>query len=159
MRKISKIIVHCTDSPDDLDIGFKEINSWHKDNGWLSPSGVSCGYHYIVRRDGRVQKGRLDSENGAHAAGHNSNSIGVVWVGRKEIALDQLHSLLVLINGLRQEYGIPIDKVYGHTEVDSRKTCPNQNMDRLRFELLFTKLDAEDNLAKWREIRRQSCLG
>ena len=45
-RNIKKIFVHCTDSDDSLDIGFKEINDWHQLRGGLSKSGVSCGYHY-----------------------------------------------------------------------------------------------------------------
>ena len=58
MRKIEKIILHCTDSPDHMNIGFKEINQWHKERGWLSKSGISCGYHWIVKRNGKIEAGR-----------------------------------------------------------------------------------------------------
>mgnify|MGYP000216638173 CR=1 FL=1 len=30
MRHIKKVIVHCTDSDDSLDIGYKEIDEWHR---------------------------------------------------------------------------------------------------------------------------------
>ena len=34
-RKINKIVIHCTDSPDSMDIGFREINEWHQKRGFL----------------------------------------------------------------------------------------------------------------------------
>ena len=137
MRKINKIIVHCTDSDDSLDVGFNEINDWHKRRGWLSPSGISCGYHYIVRRDGRLERGRPDTEIGAHARGFNSSSIGIVWIGRNQITAKQLKALKMVIWALMNQYDVEIHNVLGHYEVDSKKTCPNLDMDKFRAELLF----------------------
>lgn len=139
MRKIDTIIVHCTDSDDSLDIGFREINEWHKQRGWLSESGISCGYHYIVRRNGEIETGRPDHERGAHAAGHNERSIGVVWVGRKNPGKNQMKRLLQVVRGLKDQYNVDIEKILGHFEVNSGKTCPNLDMDKFRAEILFTK--------------------
>ena len=139
MRKITSIVVHCTDSADSIDVGYREINEWHRQNGWLSPSGISCGYHYIIRRDGRSEKGRPDEEMGAHVKGNNSHSLGVVWVGKKTMDPRQKDTLLVLLRGLMHKYSIPLEKVYGHKELDPLKTCPNIDMDWVRAELLFTK--------------------
>jgi len=137
-RKIKSLIIHCTDSDDSLDVGFREINSWHKDRGWLSPSGVHCGYHYIVRRDGLVERGRPDEEIGSHVKGHNSNSIGIVWVGRKAISDSQIRSLKALIRGLCNKHDLDVtDDVFGHYEFDDNKTCPNLDMVKLRAELIF----------------------
>ena len=140
-RNIKKIFVHCTDSQDSLDIGFREINEWHKKKGWLSKSGISCGYHYIIRRDGRVERGRNDWENGAHVKGHNKTSIGVVWVGRNDMSQAQYDVLLPLLRGLMNQYNVDIENVLGHGEVDHFKTCPNLNMLKLRGNLLFTSAD------------------
>jgi N-acetylmuramoyl-L-alanine amidase len=141
MRQIDKIIVHCTDSDDSLDIGYREVNEWHKARGWLSPSGISCGYHYIVRRDGRIEIGRPESEIGAHCEGQNSHSIGIVWVGRKQIAKPQWDSLLKKLRDIMDRHSVKIDKVYGHTEFNPNKTCPNLSMPHVRAELLFVKGD------------------
>jgi N-acetylmuramoyl-L-alanine amidase len=142
MRSIKSIVVHCTDSDDSLDIGFKEINEWHRERGWLSPSGISCGYHYVIRREGKVENGRPLSEAGAHAAGHNAESIGVVWVGRKQPDKEQYDKLVNLVKTLQDMFKIPYDKVFGHCELNSGKTCPNIDMNFLRAELLFaTGLD------------------
>lgn len=76
MRLIKEIIVHCTATPEGKDYGAKDIDRWHRAQGW---DGI--GYHYVVRLDGTVEKGRADSARGAHCVNHNAQSIGVVYVG------------------------------------------------------------------------------
>ena len=137
MRKIKRIVIHVTDSDNSLDIGFEDINRWHKKRGWLSKSGISCGYHYIVRRSGLVEVGRPIEEVGAHAYGYNRDSIGIVWVGRKNPDSDQFASLKQLVRALMINYEIDIDNIVGHYEVDPKKTCPNLDMIRFRAEVLF----------------------
>lgn len=135
MRQIREIVIHCTASPDYMDIGAKEINDWHKDRGW---SGI--GYHYVVRRNGEVEKGRDDNKPGAHVRGHNRDTIGVVWVGTDQIGPEQEKGLIGLVNYLRGKYNIPIESVRGHKEYPNvQKTCPNLDMDRLRAELIFVQ--------------------
>lgn len=139
MRKIKKIIVHVTDSDDSLDIGFPEINEWHKQRGWLSPSGISCGYHYIIRRDGRIEQGRPLEEVGAHVYRHNKDSVGVVWVGRNQIGSRQYQVLLALVRTLINNFDLREDDVFGHSEFDFHKTCPNLDMLKFRGDLIFQK--------------------
>lgn len=141
MRKIKQIFIHCTDSDDSLDIGRREIDEWHRQRGFLSESGISCGYHYIIRRDGRVELGRPESEVGAHVKNHNANSIGIVWVGKKQIGSNQLKSLLKTVKRTMVRYGVDVENVLGHCEVDSGKTCPNLDMTFIRAELIFTQVD------------------
>jgi N-acetyl-anhydromuramyl-L-alanine amidase AmpD len=142
MRQVKLIVVHCSDSDDSLDFGFKDVDEWHRQRGWLSPSGISCGYHYIVRRDGRIEPGRPESEDGAHCQGNNSNSIGICWIGRKQIGNDQYKSLLKKLRDICDRHGISVEKVLGHCETESGKaqgkTCPNLSMPHVRADLLFT---------------------
>jgi len=133
MRFVDTIVIHCTASPDYLDIGTKEIDQWHKDRGWSQ-----IGYHYVVRRNGEIERGRPEYLSGAHARGINKTSIGVVWVGTDSISPEQNQSLIGLINLIRGKYNIKIEKVKGHCEaVETDKTCPNLDMNRLRAELVF----------------------
>ena len=44
-------IIHCSATKPSMDIGFEEINRWHRERGWLS-----CGYHFIIRRNGRIHE-------------------------------------------------------------------------------------------------------
>lgn len=137
-RKIDMIVVHCSDSPDYLDIGVKQIREWHtlpppKGNGWSD-----IGYHFVIRRNGEIERGRPETEAGAHAKGVNTRSIGIVWVGKTNPSPEQEKSMVGLINWLRGKYNVSIDNVLGHREaVDTGKSCPNINMDRLRAELIF----------------------
>jgi N-acetyl-anhydromuramyl-L-alanine amidase AmpD len=137
MRTIKKVIVHCTDSDDSLDIGRKEIDEWHRARGFLSESGISIGYHFVIRRNGMIEVGRPINEVGAHVKGHNSDSIGIVWVGRKAPSQKQMKELFRLIKSCMVQYKIPIDQVYGHYEFDPNKTCPNLDMVKVRAEVLF----------------------
>jgi N-acetylmuramoyl-L-alanine amidase len=117
--KISKVIIHAADTPADMDIGAEDINQWHLERGW---SGV--GYHWVIRRDGTVEQGRLESTSGAHAYGHNQNSIGVCLVGGKggcNFTSSQWAALDALVNDLVHRYSGA--EVIGHNDV-SDKPCP-----------------------------------
>ena len=128
MREIHYIVVHCTDSPDNVDIGAKQINQWHQIRGWLQ-----IGYHCVVRKNGSREEGRSHNEVGAHAFGYNSNSLGIVWVGKYDCNSKQMTSLISEIVEWMLAYDIPIANVLGHNELpDVKKTCPNINMNLLR---------------------------
>lgn len=77
-RDITEVVVHWSATFLDQDIGAEEIHEWHTQRGF---SG--CGYHYIIRKDGRIQRGRPVSKNGAHAKDnkHNLFSVGICFVG------------------------------------------------------------------------------
>ena len=129
MRAIDYIIIHCAYTKPDMDIGFYEINEWHRARGWMSPSGIHCGYHYIIRRDGLEEVGRKEEEIGAHVAGNNSNSLGVCLVGGMDIngkpdanfTLAQYITLMERVEDLRERY--PQAILDGHRSF-SDKTCP-----------------------------------
>ena len=77
MRKINKLIVHCTATPEFKDFTLEDVRGWHvKGNGWSD-----IGYHYLIRLDGTVELGRPVKKSGAHVAGHNKDSIGIAYVG------------------------------------------------------------------------------
>lgn len=119
--KITKIVVHCSDTPDDTERrnhDAADIHRWHTERGW---SGI--GYHYVIDRIGDVQVGRPEYWKGAHVKGHNTGSIGICLIGRKHFEEDQLESLYFLIRKLMLKYNNP--ELYGHYELDERKTCPN----------------------------------
>ena len=116
MRKINKIILHCSDTPAKMDIGAKEINKWHRQNGW-----ASIGYHYVIRRDGTIEDGRNDATIGAHCFGYNRTSIGVCLVGRGKYTKKQFEALKTLLKELQDKY--KDTSINGHYEF-SIKECP-----------------------------------
>lgn len=132
MREISRIVVHCSATRPSQDIGVAEINDWHAARGWASPSGIACGYHYVIRRDGKLERGRPDHEQGAHAKRYNHDSLGVCLVGgiadnggpEPNYSKEQLDTLMLLLIDKAQEYGEDID-VCGHRDLPRvAKACP-----------------------------------
>ena len=126
MREINSIFVHCTATRPSQDIGVAKVRAWHKARGWSD-----IGYHYLIKRDGTVQKGRSDKRAGAHTKGYNGTSLGVALVGgisekgRPQFNYSgaQMKSLETLLQDLCFQYGIEIDQIHGHNEVSS-KACP-----------------------------------
>lgn len=116
--KITKFVIHCSDTPNDRDISAADIHRWHLERGW---SGI--GYHKVIKRDGTIENGRPEFWSGAHAKGNNRNSLGVCLIGRDRFADVQLHNLCKLLTEWQQRY--PAADIYGHYNLDSSKTCPN----------------------------------
>ena len=124
MRKIDLIIVHCSAVRPNQTSSVAQINAWHKKLGWKC-----IGYHYVIRRDGTVEKGRDEASIGAHCSGYNKFSIGVCYEGG--LAMDgspkdtrsdaQKASLLKLLKELKQRY--PSAKIRGHCDF-ANKACP-----------------------------------
>lgn len=125
MRKITKIIVHCSATPEGRAITKDDIDKWHRQNGW---NGI--GYHYVIYLDGSVHIGRDEEIAGAHCAGHNKTSIGVCYIGglakdgktSKDTRTDaQKYALVELLKRLKSKY--PEATIHGHREF-AAKDCP-----------------------------------
>lgn len=125
MRKIDKIIVHCTATPAGREVTVADVRRWHKARGFRT-----IGYHYLVYLDGTVHAGRRESEVGAHCLGQNARSIGVCYVGGLDAATGeprdtrtpaQRRALRELVGSLRRRY--PNATVHGHREF-AAKACP-----------------------------------
>ena len=118
---IDKIVIHCADTPADMEIGRDEIDQWHRERGW---DGI--GYHWVIRRNGYLERGRPESKQGAHVRGHNRNSIGVCLVGGKDgfnFTRGQMASLDRLCTDLLDRH--PGAKILGHRDLDGSKRCPS----------------------------------
>lgn len=123
MRYINDIIVHCTDTPEGREVTVSDVDRWHREKGW-----AGCGYHYLVRLDGTVERGRAISRPGAHCKNHNAHSIGVCYAGGRDTNGDaadtrtkeQKAALLKLVTNLIFKYRA---NVHGHNDY-ARKDCP-----------------------------------
>lgn len=99
-----------------------QIDQWHKAKGW---SGI--GYHFYVRKNGDVYRGRPIWAAGAHAQGSNSNSIGICAEGNFDIEKmpqAQEKAIKELLEYLKALY--PKAQVKGHREVCATG-CPGKN--------------------------------
>ena len=95
------------------------VHNVHKAKGW---SGI--GYHFYVRKDGKIYRGRPEWAIGAHASGSNYNSIGICAEGNfdtDKMQDAQKNALKWLVNYIDQKY--VISTVQRHRYVGST-ACP-----------------------------------
>ena len=117
-REVNLIVVHCSATRVDRDITARDIDSFHRVRGFSS-----WGYHYYVRKDGSIEKMRDESEPGAHAYGHNRDSIGLCYEGGLDVngrpadtrTAAQKRTLVALLRSLRADY--PGARIVGHQGV------------------------------------------
>ena len=125
-RTIKELIVHCSATPEGKDYNVDTIRQWHLQRGFSD-----IGYHYVIYRDGSIHIGRDESIIGAHCTGHNTNSIGVCYIGgcasdgktpKDTRTTEQKQSLVKLLKELKTKY--PQASIHGHRDFSS-KACPS----------------------------------
>ena len=125
-RDIREIIVHCSATPEGRNFTVSDIKKWHLARGFSD-----IGYHYVIYLDGSINKGRDESKVGAHCEGHNTNSIGVCYIGgcasdgktpKDTRTTEQKQSLVKLLKELKTKY--PQASIHGHRDFSS-KACPS----------------------------------
>lgn len=125
MRNISLIIIHCSAVRPWQHSSVKDIDNWHRQRGWKS-----CGYHFVVRRDGTVEVGRRLDEIGAHCVNHNAHSIGICYEGGLNAAGQgddtrtpaQAKALREIVKRMHDYF--PGAVIVGHRDLDPKKLCP-----------------------------------
>jgi len=131
-RKITRIVVHSTATPEGKDYTVNDIRKMHKAKGYSD-----IGYHYVIYRDGTLHEGRNVNISGAHARGFNATSIGIVYVGgtsatekdkngnpkaKDTRTAEQKATLLRLLKDLRKMY--PQAQIVGHRDLNAT-ACPS----------------------------------
>lgn len=143
MRKIKAIVVHYTVSPYSTRVA--DIDRWHREKG------MRCiAYHRVIEHESTngnpanpmklVKEGRkLDNDNflqseeqGAHALGHNRDTIGVAVVAgpSNPPSAMQLRCLEMTLNILCKRHSLSHENVYGHRELKGHTSngCPGNEL-------------------------------
>lgn len=99
-----------------------DIHKSHINNGW---SGI--GYHFYIRKDGKIYRGRPLDTIGAHTEGANSQSIGICFEGNFE---NELMNTVQMTSG--QQVISYIKSVYPNIFIKKHKdfnvtSCPGKN--------------------------------
>lgn len=123
------IVIHHTGC-NDIDASAEQIHGWHLNQRW-----AGIGYHYVVRKDGTIERGRPEWAIGSHAYGENSHTIGIHISGdfeQAEPTVEQVENCAELIADICTRYGIPIDQAHivGHGELMAT-SCPGRNLQAL----------------------------
>lgn len=115
-KATQRMILHHADAKN---CSAEDIHRWHLNNGW---SGA--GYHFLVRKDGKVYRLRPEEKVGAHAYGSNYNSIGVCFEGNymeEDMPEVQKQAGKELVAYLKNKYNITT--VQAHRDVCAT-SCP-----------------------------------
>jgi hypothetical protein len=131
----------------------REVDKYHATRGFeIKCSGHTyhLAYHYIILENGKVQSGRPDRCEGAHAKGYNSY-LGISVMGDFDSHDNpggakgpmrpnpkQMASLVNLARRLRLRYHIPVSRILRHSDVAETK-CPG---DRFPFSSFVRELKA-----------------
>ena len=130
----------------------KEVDKYHATKGFE----ITCfghvyhvAYHYLILTSGRIQKGRPERCEGAHAKNYNSY-LGISVVGDFDSRdnpqgkkgathpnAKQMAALVRLAHQLMLRYHIPVSHVVRHSDI-AATLCPG---DRLPFSALLRKLN------------------
>ena len=128
LNAVRIIVIHCSDSERPEHDNISVINNWHIKRGF-----AKVGYHFYIQKSGKIQVGRGLYEVGAHAAGFNSESVGICLGGKLVFSEAQIIAAARLISNLaralpnlRSEYWL-----IPHRFLDRSKTCPNFNLSRI----------------------------
>jgi len=155
-REVTELVVHWSDTYSNKNIGSEEINKTHIKLG----IGRGIGYHYVIRRDGSLQRGRSVNIKGEHSEinGHDEYSIGIVFVGginapsgtefptsyrsATSITLSQMNTFREFCQAFYNRF--PGGQILGHNDIDPEEQDPGFDV-RDYVEDLFNKKSLFDD--------------
>jgi hypothetical protein len=125
------IVIHHSESPD---VSAATIHDWHLGRGW---KGIA--YHYVVRQDGTIERGRPEKWIGGHTEGHNWHTIGICFAGSYMAAEPrpvQLSAGAALVRDILARWGA-LD-IKPHRDLGSTD-CPGNKFPWVKFMDLCSK--------------------
>lgn len=139
-REVTEVVVHWTYTANDINIGAEELQDM-----WKSQKSIGIPFHYIIRRDGRLQRGRpieeLFPENEMQN-NHHINSIHIAFVAgynapfgtpniENMVSPDSILSIQheSLDHFMHMFYrAFPGGQVLGHNDIDRNEVDPGYDV-------------------------------
>ena len=141
-KVLEYIVIHHTASTAKETV--EQIHNFHiNNNGW-----AGIGYHFYIRKDGTIYRGRPEKYIGAHCENYNSVSLGICCEGNFEIEQptnEQLQSLSELIQYLKKKYGNV--QVVGHRDLNAT-ACPGKNLYSKLGSVIANSITPKDEYVK-----------
>lgn len=106
LGKVKQIVLHHAVTP--TNYGAADMHRIHLNKGW---SG--CGYHFVIKGDGTIERGRPENCLGAHVANMNTGRIGVCFAGdfeKNKMAKAQIEAGKELVAYLKNKYKVGVVK-------------------------------------------------
>jgi hypothetical protein len=153
IMSITHLIWHYTESDD---VPASVVDQWHKAKGW---KGI--GYHYLIRKNGNVEKGREESEVGAHCSGHNAGTLGISLCGSDTLEWyptdAQYRAAGILGAELKRKYGLSVKDASTFHRDWMSTSCPGKlDRERLKAEM---SLHAAQNIKPIKEENEMAVIG
>lgn len=129
------IVIHSSLTTPSEKLTARDMDRIHRKKGLLS-----CGYHKIITREGKVEDGRNIEISGLHIEPkddiNNANSIGICLIGGKSMngepdcnfTFKQFEALIGVVKELKSIYKQSL--VIGHRDV-ADTPCPNFSVKEL----------------------------
>lgn len=145
MKKVERLVIHCTTTPEGREVTSGEIRKWHTDpvskggRGWKQ-----VGYTDLIHIDGTVER-MVENNEDAYvdgweitngATGYNSTSRHVVYAGgvakdgktpKDTRTPEQLRALEKYVKDFHRRF--PNVRIIGHREV-AAKACPSFDVQK-----------------------------
>ena len=125
-----KVIVHHSLTRDSGSVSWGAIRRYHIQQMKWAGIGYHAGVELVLSGQEvnyEILMGRMWDKSGAHAKGHNTNSLGICFVGNYDIIPPPKKLLItgakVIALWLRL-FNLSIDDVYSHHHFNIYKTCP-----------------------------------
>ena len=96
MRPLRKILLHASGHAADT---LRSLDRRHRARGLRS-----VGFHYVIRTDGTLERGRELAESGAHCLGFNADSVGICLCGEGVVTAAQWPVLARLLRRLSRRF-------------------------------------------------------
>lgn len=152
-REITEVVVHWTEHYNNQDVGSEEIQDL------LSRAGDSLPYHYLIRKDGSLQRGRPNELlGGAFNNNHELYAIQIAFVGginapvgtkdykkflsEQSLTPDQIATFQQFCSTAYLAY--PGIQILGHNDIDRTQRDPGFDVIQ-QMEHLFGKVSLFEN--------------
>ena len=117
---VKRLVIHCSATKGD--VSAATIRKWHMSK---NPPWKDIGYHYVIRTDGSVEKGRAENVVGSQVAGWNKGSIAICYaggIGKDGKPVDtrtpaQKDAMAKLVKDIATRHNLPATKIMGHRDL------------------------------------------
>jgi len=123
-RPIDRVFIHCSASDSSEHDNVEVIRKWHTDPPPQGRGWSDIGYHFFIRKTGRVENGRPLERTPAAQRGNNTGTIAICLHGLKaeKFTGHQFQALVKLTSDIDESYDSQVT-FHGHNEV-AAKDCP-----------------------------------
>ncbi len=123
----------------------EDVHRMHRAQGW-----PGIGYHFYVRQDGSVYRGRPEDQIGTHTSHYNAWTIGICFEGNFEqerMGQAQYDAGVELLRCLLDKYGQL--EIKGHRDYNAT-ACPGRNfpVDEMKEEASVQRYNTMDEIEK-----------